>query len=127
MSRMNVKKKMELSHVMESYWDMLPNEIKDHIVEFKTSQETIDKKMKEKLERLYKEKKDYQQLHVMWALGPIEVERHEKCSVCHHQHMRAVHGFYLDEYHVMQKIFLGFDFKQAMSRLNHVKSFLIFL
>ena len=124
MSRMNVKKKMELSHVMESYWDMLPNEIQDYIVQLKISQEKIDEKMKEKLARLYQEKKDYQQLHAMWALGPIEVERHEKCSVCHQHHMRAVHGFYLDEYHVMQKIFLGFDFKQAMSRVNHVKSFL---
>ena len=120
MSRMNVKKKMELSYVMESYWDMLPKEIKDYIVELKTSQETIDKK----LERLYQEKKDFGQLHAKWGLGPIEVERHEKCSVCHHQHLRAVHGFYLDEYHVMQKIFLGFDLKQAMSRVHHVKSFL---
>ena len=124
MSRMDVKKKFELSHVMESYWDMLPNEIKDYIVEFKTSQETIDKKMKEKLERLYQEKKDLQQLRAMWALGPIKVQRHNKCAICHHQHLRAVRGCYIDENKNMQEIFLGFDFKQAMSRVHHVKSFL---
>ena len=121
---MDVKKKLELSYVMESYWDILPNEIQDYIVKFKTNQEKIDEENKKKLERLYQEKKDFGQLHAMWALGPIEVERHEKCTVCHQHHLRAVHGFYLDEYHVMQKIFLGFDLKQAMSRVHHVKSFL---
>ena len=124
MSRMDVKKKLELSHVMESYWDMLPKEIKDYIVQLKINQEKIDEKMKEKLARLCKEKKDFQQLHAMWARGPIKVERHDKCTICHHQHMRAVHGCYIDENKNMQEIFLGFDFKQAMSRVNHVKSFL---
>ena len=124
MSRMDVKVKMELSHVMESYWDMLPNEIQDYIVQLKKSQETIDKKMKERLERLYQEKKDFGQLHAMWALGPIKVQRHDKCTVCHEQHMRAVHGCYVDENHVIQEVFLGFDFKQALQRVNHVKSFL---
>ena len=42
MSRMDVKKKLELSYVMESYWDMLPNEIKGYILQFKMSQEKID-------------------------------------------------------------------------------------
>ena len=120
MSRMDVKKKFELSHVMESYWDMLPKEIQDYIVEFKTSQEKID----EKFERLCKEKKDFQLLHAMWAIGPIKVERHDKCTVCHHQHMRAVYGCYVDENNIKQEIFLGFDYKQAMSRVYHVKSFL---
>ena len=121
---MNVKVKMELSHVMESYWDMLPNEIQDYIVQLKKSQEKIDEKMKEKLEKLYQEKRDYQQLHAKWGLGPIEVQRHHKCAVCHQRHLHSLHGFYLDENHVMQKIFLGFDFKQALQRVNHVKSFL---
>ena len=124
MSRMDVKKKMELSFVFDSYWDMLPKEMQEYIVSFKTNQEKIDEKMKEKLARLCKEKKDLQQLRAMWALGPIKVQRHEKCTVCHHQHLRAVHGCYIDEYKNMQEIFLGFDFKQAMSRVNHVKSFL---
>ena len=124
MSRMDVKTKLELSFVFESYWDMLPNEIQEYIVQFKMSQEKIDEKMKEKLARLYKEKKDFQQLHAMWARGPIKVQRHNKCTVCHEQHMRAVHGCYVDENHVMHEIFLGFDFKQAMSRVYHVKSFL---
>ena len=39
---MDVKKKLELSYVMESYWDILPNEIQDYIVKFKTNQEKID-------------------------------------------------------------------------------------
>ena len=121
---MDVKKKIELSFVFESYWDMLPKEMQDHIVEFKTSQETIDKKMKEKLEKLYQEKRDYQQLHAKWGLGPIEVQRHHKCAVCHQRHLHSLHGFYLDENHVMQKIFLGLNFKQALQRVNHVKSFL---
>ena len=42
MSRMDVKTKLELSYVMESYWGMLPNEIKGYILQFKMSQEKID-------------------------------------------------------------------------------------
>ena len=124
MSRMDVKKKFELSHVFESYWDILPSELQEYILQFKMSQEKIDEKMKEKLARLYKEKKDFQQLHAMWARGPMKIQRHDKCTVCHEQHMRGVYGCYVDENHVMHEIFLGFDLKQAMSRVYHVKSFL---
>ena len=124
MSRMDVKTKLELSYVMESYWDMLPNEIKGYILQFKMSQEKIDEKVKEKLARLCKEKKDFKQLHAMWARGPIKVQRHDKCTICHDHHMRGVYGCYVDENNVMQEIFLGFDHKQALQRVNHVKSFL---
>ena len=125
MSRMDVKIKLELSYVMESYWDMLPNEIKGYILQFKMSQEKIDEKMKEKLARLCKEKKDFQQLHVMWARGPIKVKRDvNKCTICLNYHMLELLGCYIDENNVMQEIFLGSDYEQAMSRVYHVKSFL---
>ena len=42
-----MKKKMKLSHVMESYWDMLPNEIKEYIIQFKISQQNIDQDKKD--------------------------------------------------------------------------------
>ena len=44
---MDMKKKMKLSHVMESYWDMLPNEIKEYIIQFKISQQNIDQDKKD--------------------------------------------------------------------------------
>ena len=120
MSRMDVKTKLELSFVFESYWEMLPNEIQQYIMSLKMSQEKID----EKMARLCKEKKDFKRLHAMWARGPIKVQRHDECTICHEHHMRGVYGCYVDENNVMQEIFLGFDHKQALQRVNHVKSFL---
>ena len=35
MSRMDVKVKSELSHVFESYWDMLPKEMQEYIMQEK--------------------------------------------------------------------------------------------
>ena len=44
---MNVKKKIKLMNVMESYWDMLPPEIHELIIAYKRSQELIDEEKKE--------------------------------------------------------------------------------
>ena len=49
MSRMDVKKKLELSFVFESYWDMLPKEIQEYIIHFKISQQKIDEENKERM------------------------------------------------------------------------------
>ena len=45
---MNVKTKIELMYVMESYWDMLPSEVHEIIMVYKRSQELIDEEKKEK-------------------------------------------------------------------------------
>ena len=52
MSRMNVKKKLKLTNVFESYWDMLPPEIQEHVIGFKISQKCIDEERKDKLKDL---------------------------------------------------------------------------
>ena len=39
---MDFKKKLKLSNVVESYWDMLPLEIKEMILKYKESQELIE-------------------------------------------------------------------------------------
>ena len=41
MSRMNVKKTLDWLQMYESYWNVLPKEMQDYIVEFKISQENI--------------------------------------------------------------------------------------
>ena len=49
MSCVNVDIKLELSHVYESYWDILPREIQKYIIQFKISQENIDEENKERM------------------------------------------------------------------------------
>ena len=39
---MDNKTKLELSRVVESYWDLLPPEVKEKILNLKESQELID-------------------------------------------------------------------------------------
>ena len=50
---MNVDIKLELSHVYESYWDILPREIQKYIIQFKISQENIDEENKERSPSLF--------------------------------------------------------------------------
>ena len=69
---MDVKTKLELSYVMESYWDMLPNEIKEYIIHFKISQQKIDEDNKERMRSLCEEIKLYGQLKAKWRLGHIK-------------------------------------------------------
>ena len=39
-------------HVFESYWDMSPPEVQEHVIGFKISQECIDKERKDKIKNL---------------------------------------------------------------------------
>ena len=125
MSRMDVKKKLELSFVFDSYWDMLPREIQDYIVHLKIAQQKIDSRFNEKMEQLCADMMIYGKIKAKWGLGLVKCDRDNKeCDICYRVHLFGVYGMYLDDYNVKQKIFLGLNFQQALQRVNHVKSFL---
>ena len=46
---MNVRKKMKLCRIFESYWNMLPPEIEVVILEYKEGQEAIDEERKKRM------------------------------------------------------------------------------
>ena len=119
---MDVETKMKLLHVTDSYWDLLPSEVRKLILLMKRTQEQIDEEKKRVMEKLGKEIVMYKKLKDKWALG------HVKCVVKKQVFFSTsivIMGCYFDrEDGVKRERFLGFDFKGAMQRLNHVKSFM---
>ena len=115
MSRMDVKVKLELSFVFESYWDMLPKEIQEYIVHLKIAQQKMEEEKKERMQSLCHEIQLYGELKAKWRLG------HIKCNK--DSHLR-ISGCYVNESNVKCEMYLGHGFQQALSRVNHVKSFL---
>ena len=114
---------MKLSHAFESYWDMLPPEIKEIILQYKESQEAIDKERKRRMKDLCREVEEYGELKRQWGLGHVKCSRAhgEVCHICDIYHVKVV-GYYEDEEGVRKKKFLGYHLKMALKRVNEVKS-----
>ena len=119
---MVVKKKLELSFVFESYWDILPRQIQEYIVHFKISQQNIDEENKDRMKSLCREIIAYGPLGAEWGRGHIKC-RMDYCKCKKYGHLKIV-GYYVNEENVKQEMYLGHGFEQAWSRVNHVKSFL---
>ena len=119
---MNVKEKMKLMLVMNSYWDMLPPDLHEIILLYKRNQELIDLKKERIMKELSKEIILYKELKEKWAPGHVMCVMECFCSV--NAPMR-IYGCYFDfEETVKRERFLGYNFKTAIQRINHVKSFL---
>ena len=96
---MDVKKKMEFSFVLESYWDMLPAEIKEYIMQLKINQQNIDQENKDRMNSLCHEIKLYGKLKSSWRLG------HVKCKVdkCKRSDLKIV-SYYVNKENVKCEI-----------------------
>ena len=119
---MNVKTKVKLMSVMESYWDMLPPEQHELILMYKRNQELIDLEREKRMKALSKDIIMYNELKKKWALGHIKCV--VECYNCCYMPCMWIYGCYVDEENVKRERFLGYDFKRALQRLNHVKSFM---
>ena len=69
---MDLEKKLELLNVVESYWDILPPEIKEMILKYKESQELIEWRESFYSLRVRRQIEDYGQLRRRWFIGPIQ-------------------------------------------------------
>ena len=126
MSRMNVRKKMKLSHTFESYWDMLPPELHELIMAYKEGQEAIDEERKKRMKRLMKdlcdEIKKYGRLKRKWGIGHIKCFVGKGiCRFCNWHHLRLM-GCYVNEEGEREERFLGYNYKMALDRVDNVKS-----
>ena len=91
MSRMNVKKKLKLTRVFESYWDMLPPEIHAMIMAYKRGQEQIDEERVESLRDVCSEIKKYGELKRKWGNGHFKcIVRKVMCYTCNRHHYKIV-------------------------------------
>ena len=68
---MNVKTKVKLMNVIDSYWNLRPPEIHETILMYKRNQELIDEEKQKKMKELGKEIMLYKELKEKWALGHI--------------------------------------------------------
>ena len=138
MERMDLKRKIMLLKLYESYWLMLPSEIREYILVFKISQDVIEMRKKEQTVMLCKEIVKRHQLKEAWGLGPVRC-RILKCKHCTEgvlgkipPHFKFCHyilhfkfcGVYTDLSNVKKVVFLGHDIPGALQRVKHVKSFL---
>ena len=123
---MDVKKKIELMRVMESYWTMLPPEIHEFILLLKKNQEIFEEERKMNLKAVGQEIVLYHELKEKWAVGHVRCV--VKCSFRPRIKMcipgMFIYGHHVDLEDVKRKKFLGFSFERALQRVNHVKSFL---
>ena len=122
---MDVRKKIELMKVMESYWTLLPPEIHELILLLKRNQETFEEERERKLKAVGKEIVMYRELKEKWAVGHVRCV--VKCSFRPRLKMSipgmCIYGHHVDLEGVKRKKFLGFSFERALQRVNHVKAF----
>ena len=113
---------MTLMNVMDSYWDMLPPELHEMILLLKRNQEMFEMEKEERMKQLGEDIKLYKELKDKWALGHISC--HIRCCRSCPDPDMSIYGFYVDEENVKRRRFLGLNFKSALQRVNHVKSFI---
>ena len=119
---MNVRKKMKLSHAFESYWDMLPPELHELIVAFKKGQEEIDRERARMMRKICNDINLYGRLKKKWGIGHVRC-RVKKCNNCDGHHMRVV-GCYVNAENEQREIYLAYNLRTALQRVDEVKSYL---
>ena len=108
---MDLETKRELLKRTDSYWDMLPPEVKDLILEYRDSQEFIDRRESASNRALCKQIRLYEQLRQRWQVGHIQCKLiHRNLGVC----MR-VYGWYRNLRGMIHKTYLGNSLQQAIT------------
>ena len=119
---MDVKRKVALSCVYESYWDMLSAEIQEYILEFKFSQEQIDEAREALMSQLRQEIAMYRRVKVKWRLGHVRCTVfRKKCEICDVIHPPRVYGHYKDVANVKKWAFLGYGLGQALRNVDEAR------
>ena len=136
---MDLKRKIMLLKLYESYWLMLPLEIREYVMIFKISQDVIEQRKKEQKAMICEEIVQRHKLKEAWGLGPIrcQVLKCKECTegvlgkippqfkFCHYMLHFKLYGVYTDlEFRKRSVVFLGNDVPGALHRMKHVKSFL---
>ena len=119
---MEVETKLQLLLFYESYWDMLPPEKQEYIMQLKIAQEEIDAERKEMITRLCHEIQFYARLKEKRGLGHVKcVPNKRACYACGQYHLK-VFGFYVDEAGVKRRKFLSNGMIRAFELIDFVKS-----
>ena len=112
---MDHETKMELLKWTDSYWDMLPPELKEIILKYKESQEFIERRESVSNRALCRQIQLYEQLRQRWQVGHIQclpIHRGVNCGC-----MR-VYGWYRDLRGRIHKTYLGISLDHAMTNCD---------
>ena len=93
----NETKMMLLKHV-DSYWDILPSEIKEIILKYKESQELIEWREHLYSRRLCRDILAHGQMRVAWFIGPIQCKSRlpKRCECQPGCFFHEIYGHYWD-------------------------------
>ena len=72
MIEMDLKTKLQLLKLMDSYWPILPEEIKELILKYRESQELIERRESVSNRALCKQIRLYGELGQKWQVGHIQ-------------------------------------------------------
>ena len=125
---MNVRNKLKLTRVFESYWDMLPPELQEMILKFKQSQELIEWRESPDCRELCHDIRSYGQLRRQWFIGPIQCKSY-RSKECKHRPQctyMTIYAHYWDLNGCRRSVMLGFFFENAIETCVHVKTGLFF-
>ena len=115
---MDLKTKMQLLKLTECYWTLLPPEIKEIILEYKESQEFIERRESASNHALCKQIKLYGQLRQKWQIGHIQC-RPMNCNPGVKCEYMQIYSFYIDLRGRIQKSFLGVTIEQALAYCDY--------
>ena len=111
---MDLETKRELLKWTDSYWDLLPSEIKDVILKYRESQELIEWHESAWNRNLCKEIRLYERLRQKWQIGHIEC-RVLRCNRDVRCECMRVYGWYRNLRGKIQKSYLGLSLEHAMA------------
>ena len=108
----NEMKMMLLKHV-DSYWDMLPSEIKEMILKYKESQELIEWRESFCSRNMCRQIKTYGQSRQEWFIGPVQCKplRPIGCRCRPRCSYMLIYGHYWDLNGNRKQVFLDFLFR----------------
>ena len=111
---------MKLLNVVESYWDILPPEIKDLILKYKESQELIVWRESYMSHRICLEIEDYGRLRRAWYIGPIQCKcyRPKACQCQPGCYYMKVYGLYWHLNGDRRQVFLDYSLCNAIPRCD---------
>ena len=105
-----------------SYWDWLPLELQVYVLKLRDGQALIDRRESPANRDLCVEIEQYGQLKETWGLGFVHLCQ---CKIVGNgRNKMEFWGWYRDDWNVKRASFLGSDLKEALGRVNHVKSLL---
>ena len=132
---------MDYNNFFFSYWDWLPVEIQEIILQIVKALEELDQWRRQKISKILPEIHQIAKLNEMWnkptknGLVTFKISRCRKyyCESRVHcwfykKAVPSAHfyiiGYSVDEENKKQKHFLGYSYSNVKNRMNHVKSFL---